>query len=159
MSDLRSQLIAKLGVEAPPPLEDGKTQQRVDPLGPSAHLDSDWVRELLPAARAAGIDINPNPSMGAVRQTHDVLCKRFKANGQKREKAALDDLRARYLKKREKVAWGRLKTALDEAGVSPKLYRSIKQGKIDPETALQRWNRVATRGLNQAELRAALLAK
>ena len=97
--------------------------------------------------------------MGAVRQTHDVLCKRFKANGQKREKAALDDLRARYLKKREKVAWGRLKTALDEAGVSPKLYRSIKQGKIDPETALQRWNRVATRGLNQAELRAALLAK
>ena len=96
--------------------------------------------------------------MGAVRQAHDVLCKRLKANGKKREKAALDDLRSRYLKKREKIAWSRLKTALDEAGVSQKLYRAIKQGKIDPETALQRWSRVATRGLNQSELRAALLA-
>ena len=159
MSDLRSQLIAKLGVEAPQPSEDGQAQPSADPLAPSAHLDSDWVRELLPAARAAGIDINRNPSMGAVRQAHDVLRKRLKANGKKREKAALDDLRARYLKKREKIAWSRLKTVLDEAGVSQKIYRAIKQGKIDPETALQRWSRVSTRALNQAELRAALLAK
>ena len=158
MSDLRSLLIAKLGVDAPPPSEEVKPEQSADPLGPSAHLDSDWVRELLPAARAAGIDVNRTPSMGAVRQAHDVLCKRLKANGKKREKAALDDLRSRYLKKREKIAWSRLKTALDEAGVSQKLYRAIKQGKIDPETALQRWSRVATRGLNQSELRAALLA-
>jgi len=163
MSDLRSQLIAKLGVEAPEPsATESSTDTKdktPDPLSPHAHLDSDWVRELLPAARSAGIDINPNPSLGAVRQTHDVLCKRLKANGRKREKAALDDLRSRYMKKREKFAWSCLKSTLEEAGVSQKLYRAIKQSKVEPETALKRWARVASRGLNQAEIRAALLAK
>ena len=159
MSDLRSQLISKLGVDAPPSSKDDPVKDVADPLGADAHLDSDWVRELLPAARAAGIDVNRNPSLGAVRQTHDVLCKRLKANGQKRQKASLDDLRSRYTKKREKIAWNRLKVALDEAGVSQKLYRAIKQGKIAPEIVLQRWKRAETRGLNQAELRAALLAK
>ena len=159
MSDLRSQLIAKLGVDAPPLSEDASPEVAADPLAPGAHLGSDWVHALLPAARAAGIDINPNPSLGAVRQTHDVLCKRLKANGRKREKATLDDLRARYMKKREKIAWSRLKSALDEAGLSQKLYRAIKQGKVDPETVLQRWKRVASRGLNQADIRAALLAQ
>jgi len=115
------------------------------------------VKALLPAARAAGIKVNPNPSLGAVRQAHDVLTKRMKNNGQRREKAELDDLRSRYLKKREKLAWSRLKTTLEEAGVSAKLYRAIKQSKVDPEMALTRWGRVASRGLNQAEIRAALL--
>lgn len=157
MSDLRSQLIAKLGVDAPAP-DVVKTPAVSDPLGPTAHLGSDWLNTLLPAARTAGIKLNPNPSLGAARQAHDVLVKRLKANGQKREKAQLDDLRSRYLKKREKLAWSRLKTTLDEAGVSAKLYRAIKQGKVDPETALARWARVASRGLSQGEIRAALLA-
>jgi hypothetical protein len=116
------------------------------------------VKALLPAARGAGIKVNPNPSLGAIRQAHDVLVKRLKSNGRKREKAELDDLRSRYLKKREKLAWSRLKVTLEEGGVSQKLYRAIKQGKVDPETALQRWARIASRGLNQAEIRAALLA-
>jgi len=151
--------MAKLGVEAPEPSEEKAAGTPADPLAADAHLVSDWVRELLPAARAAGIDVNPKPSLGAVRQAHDVLCKRLKANGRKREKAALDDLRSRYMKKREKVAWSRLKSTLDEAGLSQKLYRAIKQGKVDPEVVLRRWQRVASRGLNQAEIRAALLEK
>jgi hypothetical protein len=116
------------------------------------------VKALLPAARGSGIKVNPNPSFGAVRQAHDVLVKHLKSNGRKREKAELDDLRSRYLKKREKLAWSRLKATMEEGGVSQKLYRAIKQSKVDPETALQRWARVSSRGLNQAEIRAALLA-
>jgi hypothetical protein len=157
MSDLRSQLIDKLGVKAPPQ-DVSPSTAGPDPLGPSAHLGSEWVKALLPAARSAGIKVNPNPSLGAVRQAHDVLTKRLKANGRKREKAELDDLRSRYFKKREKVAWARLKSTLDEGGVSQKLYRAIKQSKVDPEMALARWARVASRGLNQADIRAALLA-
>jgi hypothetical protein len=157
MSDLRSQLIAKLGVDAPEPTS-SPTKAGPDPLGPAAHLDSDWVKALLPAARGSGIKVNPNPSFGAVRQAHDVLVKHLKSNGRKREKAELDDLRSRYLKKREKLAWSRLKATMEEGGVSQKLYRAIKQSKVDPETALQRWARVSSRGLNQAEIRAALLA-
>lgn len=157
MSDLRSQLIAKLGVEAPEPDVRGRDDGPEDLLAPGAHLNSDWVNALIPAARAGGIKLNPNPSMGAVRQAHDVLVKQLKGQGRKRERAELEDLRGRYMKKREKVAWARLKTSLAAAGVSSKLYRAIKQGGLGPEVVLGRWNRIAAKGLNTAQIRAELL--
>jgi len=157
MSDLRSQLIAKLGVEAPDPDASKKTADLDDPLSAAAHLKSEWVRALIPAARAGGVKLNPNPSMGAVRQAHDVLVKQLKGQGRKRERAELEDLRGRYMKKREKVAWTRLKTTLEAAGLSSKLYRAIKQGKVDPEKVLARWSRIAGKGLNNAQIRSELL--
>ena len=157
MSDLRSQLIAKLGVEAPETDVQGPSSDPDDPLAPSAHLSSAWVMALIPAARAGGVKLNPNPSMGAVRQAHDVLAKQLKGQGRKRERAELEDLRGRYMKKREKVAWARLKSSLEAAGVSSKLYRAIKQGKLEPEVVLGRWNRIAGKGLNSAQVRAELL--
>ncbi len=157
MSDLRSQLIAKLGVEAPEPDVKGRDGGSDDPLAPDAHLSSEWVVALIPAARSGGVKLNPNPSMGAVRQAHDVLVKQLKGQGRKRERAELIDLRSRYMKKREKVAWARLKKSLDAAGISSKLYRAIKQGALSPEVVLDRWNRIATKGLNNAQIRAELL--
>lgn len=155
MSDLRSQLIAKLGVSEPEPATDVPVPN--DPLAADAHLDSDWLNALKPAAARAGIKLNPRPSLGAARQAHDVLVKRLKANGDKRGRADLDDLRGRYEKKREKLAWSRLKRTLDEAGVSAKLYRAIKSGKCAPEAVLARWGRVKAKGLSSAQLRAELI--
>lgn len=157
MSDLRSQLIAKLGVEAPEPDAQKEHAGSDDPLAANAHLQSEWVKALIPAARAGGVKLNPSPSLGAVRQAHDVLVKQLKGQGRKRERAELDDLRGRYMKKREKVAWTRLKTTLEAAGLSTKLYRAIKQGKVDPEKVLARWSRIAGKGLNNAQIRAELL--
>lgn len=157
MSDLRSQLIAKLGVEAPKSDVKASGGEPDDPLAQGAHLSSDWVQALRPAARAGGVKLNPNPSMGAVCQAHDVLVKQLKGQGRKRERAELEDLRGRYMKKREKVAWSRLKTRLEAAGVSSKLYRAIKQGQLGPEVVLGRWNRIANKGLNTALIRAELL--
>ena len=159
MSDLRSQLIAKLGAVPSKANEMPTGTPQDDPLDARAHLDSEWMQQLLVATRKAGLDLGANASLGKARQTHDVLAKQLKGQGRKREKAALDDLRSRYFKKREKIAWSRLKSKVDEGGLSAKLYRSLKQSGIDPEVLLQRWNLAAKKTLNQAELRAALLQK
>ena len=155
VSDLRSQLISKLGVSAPEP--DDVLPTPDDPLAADAHLNSEWLAALEPAAARAGIKLNPRPSLGAARQAHDLLAKRLKANGDKRARAALDELRGRYEKKREKLAWTRLKRTLEDAGVSAKLYRAIKSSKVGPEIVLTRWSRVKSKGLNSAQLRTELL--
>ena len=155
MSDLRSQLIAKLGVEAPEsPVSEPAHD---DPLGPHAHLKSDWLAALLPVLKRERVPLNANPSYGAVRNAHDVLMKQLKAKGDKRTMATLRDLRSRYTKRREKLAWARLKKSIDAAGVSSKLYRAVKQSSTDPEVALKRWARVQDKGLNAARIRAALI--
>jgi hypothetical protein len=71
------------------------------------------------------------------------------------------DERSRYTKKREKTVWTRLKLILEEAGVSERFYRSLKQGKTDPERVLQRAVRVQQRlsGMSNAEVKAALLGQ
>ena len=158
MSDLRSQLIAKLGVEPTRTPNSDETPAH-DPLGPDAHLDSEWMKALMGAVKAAGMELRSRPSLGASRQAHDVLAKRLKANGRKREKAELDDLRSRYLKKREKIAWNRLKTQIDDRGLSQKFYRSLKQSGVEPMTLLDRLARASKRTLNQAELRVVLLGQ
>ena len=155
MSDLRSQLIAKLGVEAPEPQASEPASD--DPLGPHAHLKSDWLAALLPVLKAERVPLNTNPSYGAVRNAHDVLMKKLKAKGDKRTMATLRDLRSRYTKRREKLAWSRRKASLESGGVSPKLYRAVKQSSVEPEIALKRWDRVQGKGLNAAGIRAALI--
>lgn len=155
VSDLRSQLLATFGGSVPEPEPAAASEPSV--LSPDAHLSSEWFQALSAAVRGSGIKLNPNPSLGAARQAHDLLCKRLKAEGQKRTLRELNDLRSRFEKKREKLAWTTLKSELSDAGVSDKLYRSLKQSKVGAETLLSRWSRVRSKGLNQAELRARLL--
>ena len=155
VSDLRSQLIAKLGVEAPEPAQ--QVESDPDPLGPQAHWTSDWYAALVPALKDARISLNAQPSYGAVRNAHDVLMKHLKAHGDKRTMATLRDLRSRYTKRREKLAWSRLKKALEEGGVSAKVYRAVKQSTVDPELALKRWSKVQNKTLNGAAVRQALI--
>lgn len=155
MSDLRSQLIAKLGVEAPESEDPVASKQ--DPLGPQAHWGSDWYAALVPALQDARIPLNSQPSYGAVRNAHDVLMKQLKAQGNKRVMATLRDLRSRYTKRREKLAWSRLKKCLEEGGVSPKVYRAVKQSSVDPELALKRWSKVQNQTLKGTAVRQALI--
>ncbi len=155
MSDLRSQLIAKLGVEAP--AIETLSASKMDPLSPHAHLKSDWYAALIPALRNANISINSQPSYGAVRNAHDVLMKHLKNQGDKRTQAMLRDLRSRYTKRREKLAWSRLKQALESGGVSTKVYRSVKQSGVDPELAFKRWSTIQNKSLNGAAIRQALI--
>ncbi len=157
LSDLRSQLIAKLGVSPPVASASEQLPAKPNPLSDTAHLASDWLLELIPAVAGTNIKLKQSPSLGAARQAHDLLVKQLKAKGDKRGMSTINDLRSRYEKKREKHGWSALKRTLDEAGVSPKLYRAIKSGKAAPELVLRRWSKVAKKGLNQAQLRAALL--
>lgn len=155
VSDLRSQLLAQFGGSVPE--AEAPSPPHTDGLSPNAHLDSEWYGALKAAVYGTGIKLNPQPSLGAARQAHDLLCKRLKADGAKRQLRELSDLRSRFEKKREKLAWTALKSQLSDAGVSDKLYRSLKQSKVGAETLLSRWSRVKSKGLNQAELRARLL--
>ena len=155
VADLRSQLMEKLGVEAPETTS--STPVESDPLGDDAHMSSEWVHALLPVLRDVQVSLNPNPSYGAVRQAHDVLMKQLKARGDKRTMATLRDLRSRYTKRREKIAWARFKKSLESAGMSAKLYRAVKQSSVEPELALKRWARLKSMGLNGTDLRNALV--
>ena len=159
MSDLHDQLRAKFGasVESSPSKADGAS----DPLSDDALQDSSWVQMLLPLARQVGVKAPGRPSFEAAKQLHDRVGKQLKATGRNRERKALTDERSRYTKKREKTVWGRLKSILEEAGVSDRFYRSLKQGKVDPERDLQRANRVQSRlsGMSNAEVKAALLGQ
>lgn len=155
MSDLRSQLIAKLGVDAPEPSDKPATQ--TDPLNERAHLSSEWFQTLKPLAQRSGVQLAANPSFGAAQNAHHVLLKKLKANGQHRDRNALTDLHSRYTKRREKTAWSRLKTELSDAGQSAKLYRAIKSGSVPVETVLSRWKRIKSKGWNAAQIRAELL--
>ncbi len=155
MSDLRSQLIAKLGVDAPEPAT--QTEVQGDPLGARAHLSSEWFHTLKPLAQQSGVQLAADPSFGAAQNAHHVLIKKLKANGQHRDRNALTDLHSRYSKRREKTAWSRLKTELSDAGQSAKLYRAIKSGNVAAETVLTRWKRIQNKGWNAAQIRAELL--
>ena len=101
VSDLRSQLLEKFGGSAPEP--EPSAPARSNALSPDAHLSSEWFGVLRAAVQGAGIKLNPNPSIGAARQAHDLLCKRLKADGGKRQLRELNDLRTRFEKKREKL--------------------------------------------------------
>jgi hypothetical protein len=156
MSDLHDQLIAQFGASVKPDLPDSVRQS--DPLEADAHLQSSWLRALLPAARSAGLKVPDRPSLEAAKQLHDRLSKHLKTSGRGRERKDLIDERSRYLKKREKVVWARLKSILEESGVSDRFYRSLKQGKVDPERVLRRVVRLQPQlsEMNNAQIKAAL---
>ena len=155
MSDLRSQLIAKLGAT---PTEPEPTAPRAnDVLSATAHIDTDWFRELTPLARQCGVTLASQPSFAAAQNAHHVVAKKLKANGRTRDRSALLDAFSRYTKHREKKVWARLKASLTEAGQSPKLYRSLKSGAVPAETLLNRWNRIKDKGWSTAEVRTELL--
>ena len=155
MSDLRSQLIAKLGAT---PLEPEPDAPRADDaLAATAHLDTDWFRALTPLVRECGMALGTQPSFAAAQNAHHVVAKTLKKTGRGRERSELVDAFSRYTKKREKVIWARLKASLTEAGQSPKLYRALKSGAVPAETLLNRWNRIKNKGWSAANIRTELL--
>lgn len=155
MSDLRSELIAKLGATAP--TEPAPSTDPKDPLSATAHIDSDWCDLLRQMANRNGVQLAANPSFGAAENAHHVLIKKLKSNGLHRDRNQLIDAHSRYTKKREKVAWARLKSELNAAGQSAKLYRAIKSGSVPVETVLNRWTRIQNKGWNAAQIRTELL--
>jgi hypothetical protein len=162
VSDLRSQLVARFGEsEAPASIPEPSANDAKDPLGTSAHLATPWLSALLAAAgQQRDLKVPRAPSLNAARQLHDRLIKKLKAQGRGRERADLNDLRSRYLKRREKTAWSRLKAQLSDLDVPAKLYRSLKQSGVDPEKVLDRIAKAGDarlRTMNLAELRIALV--
>ncbi len=155
MSDLRSQLIAKLG--ATPTEPELAAPRANDALSATAHIDTDWFRELTPLARQCGVALANQPSFAAAQNAQHVVAKKLKSAGRVRERAALIDAFSRYTKHREKKVWARLKASLTVAGQSPKLYRALKSGAVPAETLLNRWNRIKDKGWSTADVRTELL--
>ena len=155
MSDLRSQLIAKLGVE--PPAQEAPDDTPNDGLDPDAHLATEWFQMLAPLVRQYSIKMANKPAYPAAQNAHHVLLKKLKADGRRHERNALNEAYSRYAKRREKRVWAQLKSEMNAAGQSAKLYRSLKAGSVPVETLLSRWTRARGRSLSTAELRAELL--
>lgn len=159
MSDLRSQLIAKLGA-SPPAEAPAAPSAAPDPLHADAHLDTPWLA-LLRAARAPGLAaVPPKPSLNAAKQLTDKAVKALKGAGAAREARALDDARQDYLKRREKLAWAELKRQFTACDLPERSYRALKQAEVDPEKALAKLRRqdpAALKAMGADRLRDALL--
>lgn len=134
MSDLRSQLIAKLGAIIPEPSEDPKgALPGAATLDPEAHLGTPWIA-LLRKVRVAGAPpVPPKPSLQAARQLTDKAARALKEAGQARAARELVDARADFLKKREKEAWSLVKARFTELELPERTYRALKQSEADPE--------------------------
>ena len=156
MSDLHDQLRAKFGASVDSTASAAQVDE--DPLSNDVLQDSSWISMLLPLARGVNVKAPSRPSFEAAKQLHDRVSKQLKTAGRNRERKALNDERSRYTKKREKIVWTRLKQMLENAGISEKIYRSLKQGKMDPERVLKRAMRVQDRlsTMSNAEVKAAL---
>jgi hypothetical protein len=143
MQDLRSQLMAKLG--ATPPAEDPvAAAAAADPLGPTGHLDSEWVgvlRDTLPFGGVAALPADAK--LARCQQATAQAIKALKKGGRGKDAKALAKVRDEYLAKRAKLAWGRVKARFQEAGASDKAYRSLKQGDADPERILGNLDKVS----------------
>lgn len=142
MKDLREQLAARFGQPVPEP-EPASPPQKDDPLGPQAHHASEWLALLKTLGPSVGQPVKRDASLSAAKQVTDRTLKALKAAGRKRDGSTLDKARSDYLKKREKLAWGRLKDDIAQRGGSPKAYRALKQSKTDPEQALKKLKRLS----------------
>ncbi len=132
MSDLRSQLVSKLGAREPAPQPDTRANAASE-LDPNAHLPTPWIA-LLRAVRAPGAPpVPPKPSIQAARQLTDKAARALKDAGQNRAARELIDAREDFLKKREKEAWSLVKTRFGELDLPERAYRAIKQSEADPE--------------------------
>lgn len=134
MKDLCEQLAERFGMPMPEPAPDTPTAS-TDPFGPTAHLESEWLRCLRKQAPRVQLSVKRDLSLPAARQLTDKTLKALKKSGMRTEHATLQDARAAYLKKREKLAWARLKAELVQRGGSQKAYRALKQSNINPEKA------------------------
>jgi len=133
MSDLRSQLMAKLGATPPAEAPAGKAGAAAPDLDPDAHLGTPWMAALR-AVRAPGSPpIPPRPSLNAARQLTDKAIRALKDGGQARAARDLGDLRSDFLKKREKEAWNLIKARFTDLSLSERAYRALKQSEADAE--------------------------
>lgn len=139
MSDLRSQLIAKLG--ASPSAPAAPAGSAAPDLDPDAHLGTPWL-SLLRAVRVPGAPtVPPKPSIAAARQLTDKAARALKDAGRAREARALADAREDFLKRREKEAWSLIKGRFTELDLPERAYRALKQGDTDPEKVWARLRR------------------
>lgn len=133
MSDLRSQLVAKLGARPPEPAPATPATPAAPDLDPDAHLGTPWM-SLLRAVRAPGAPaVPPKPNLNAARQLTDKAVRALKDAGQTRAARELADAREDFLKRREKDAWSLIKTRFGELDLPERAYRALKQSEVDPE--------------------------
>ena len=147
MQDLRSQLIARLG--ATPPAAESSVPETVDPLGPTAHLDSAWMvmlRDVLPVGGVA--QLPSDAKLARCQQATAQTVKALKKAGRGRDARALTRSRDDYLARRARLAWSRVKTRFQEAGASDKAYRALKQGNADPERVLRNLEKLSREQLD-----------
>ncbi|MFT4976795.1 MAG: hypothetical protein ACI8S6_002700 [Myxococcota bacterium] len=139
MKDLRDQLSSHFKQPAPTA---AAAPAAADPLGPRAHLGSDWIALLRKLGPSMKLAVKPDISLHAAQQVTDRTLKALKAAGRKRDRSDLDKARSGYNGKREKIAWARLKEDLTGRGGSQKAYRALKQSKVAPEQALKKLARL-----------------
>ena len=142
MKDLREQLAERFGRPIPEPEPAQADASASDPLGPTAHLDTEWIRLLRTLGPGVQQTVKANLSLNAARQVTDRTLKALKAAKRGRDRAALTKARSEYLKKREKLAWSRLKEDIGRRSGPQKAYRAIKQSGVDPEQALRKLARL-----------------
>ncbi len=142
MKDLRSALSQALGVPAPAPEAD-EAPRLAGPLVEGAHLGSDWLVRLraVHATVSGAPTLAPEPKLNAARQVSDILVKRLKKAGRRREARELADLRDSWFARRDRAAWTAIKARFHELGLSDKAYRGLKQGGAEPLTVLARLER------------------
>lgn len=164
MKDLRSQLAARFGAPdpataAPPP----PPPKDLGILGPEAHLATPWIaalrklRDLPDPGRLAD-----KPSLGNARQHTDKAIKALKKLNRTREAEELDDLRSRFLDKRQKEAWAQMKERFGALDLSERAYRAVKQSDVDAVVALERLQKLdepTLKSLGADKLRDILLGK
>lgn len=107
-------------------------------------LTSEWGQLL----RQLGVEIPRDPTMGQLTQRSDARTRELVAAGRKREGQSLKEAKERYLREREKTAWGHVKDRFEALALPEKAYRSLKQEGTDPERILAR-----LRGKKGEELR------
>lgn len=161
MSDLRSQLMAKLGAAPPAELPVQPVGPGAAELDPDAHLGTPWLSALR-AVRAPGAPpVPPRPSLNAARQLTDKAIKALKGAGQARAARDLGDLRSDFLKKREKEAWNLIKARFTELDLSERAYRALKQSEADADkiwARLRKAPEAELRGMGADRLREYLLS-
>jgi hypothetical protein len=91
----------------------------------------------------------------------DQLAKAMKKLGRGRDAKALKALREKFLTRRDKQAWARIKLHFKAHDLSDKAYRGLKQAGADPVKALAKLDRVSPdelRALGAQRLKALLIA-
>jgi len=160
MKDLKSQLE---GIAVPagtaPPEAPVPVARRHPLLGEKAHQGAEWFRKAR-AASFGNTKVGADAKLRAAVQQTDGLLKALKKSGKTREAKEIEELRKRWLGERNDLAWGLVKTELENLGVSDKLYRSLKQSDLDPVDVLDRFEKIPKAelaGIGKDRLRALLV--